>query len=71
MLSRLRGRKLLQGFRNSAATDLDRLADVIVSIGNAALALGPELDSLEVNPLLVRGNEIEALDGLVIWRSVE
>jgi acyl-CoA synthetase (NDP forming) len=71
MFSRLRGRKLLQGFRNSAATDLDRLADVIVSIGNAALALGPALDSLEVNPLLVRGNEIEALDGLVIWRSVE
>ncbi|HEY5759761.1 MAG TPA: acetate--CoA ligase family protein [Steroidobacter sp.] len=71
MLSRLRGRKLLQGFRNSAATDLDRLADVIVSIGNAALALGPALDSLEVNPLLVRGNEIEALDGLVIWRSVQ
>lgn len=71
MLSRLRGRKLLQGFRNSAATDLDRLADVIVNIGNAALALGPALDSLEVNPLLVRGNEIEALDGLVVWRSVE
>ncbi|MFC4312669.1 acetate--CoA ligase family protein [Steroidobacter flavus] len=69
MLFRLRGRKLLQGFRNSAATDLDRLADVIVNIGNAALALGPKLDSLEVNPLLVRGNEIEALDGLVIWRS--
>jgi acyl-CoA synthetase (NDP forming) len=69
MLSRLRGRKLLQGFRNSAATDLNRLADIIVNIGNAALALGPKLDSLEVNPLLVRGNEIEALDGLVIWRS--
>jgi acyl-CoA synthetase (NDP forming) len=71
MLSRLRGRKLLQGFRNSAATDLDHLADVIVNIGNAALALSPSLDSLEVNPLLVRGNEIEALDGLVIWRSME
>jgi acyl-CoA synthetase (NDP forming) len=71
MLSRLRGRKLLQGFRNSAATDFDRLADIIVNIGNAALALGPALDSLEVNPLLVRGNEIEALDGLAIWRSVE
>ncbi len=71
LLGRLRGRKLLEGFRNSAATDLDRLADVIVSIGNAALALGPALDSLEVNPLLVRGNEIEALDGLVIWRSKE
>ncbi|MBL8265182.1 acetate--CoA ligase family protein, partial [Steroidobacter sp.] len=68
MLSRLRGRKLLQGFRNSAATDINQLADVIVNIGSAALALGPALDSLEVNPLLVRGNEIEALDGLVIWR---
>jgi len=71
MLSTLRGRKLLQGFRNSAATDLEQLADVIVNIGNAALALGPALDSIEVNPLLVRGDEIEALDGLVIWRTGE
>lgn len=71
MLSGLRGRKLLEGFRGSPPTDIDRLAEVIVSIGEAALALGPALDSLEVNPLLVRGNEIEALDGLVVWRSVE
>jgi hypothetical protein len=69
MLDRLRGAKLLKGFRNMPAADLDRLSDAIVRIGEAALALGPNLDSLEVNPLIVRGEDVEALDGLVIWKD--
>lgn len=69
MLERLRGAKLLKGFRNMPAADLDRLSDAIVHIGEAALALGPNLDSLEVNPLIARGGDVEALDGLVIWKD--
>jgi hypothetical protein len=32
-------------------------------------ALGDELETLEVNRLWVRGEEIEALDGLTVWSS--
>lgn len=64
LLERLRGARLLKGFRGAPPADLDRLADVIVRIGEAALALGPSLTSLEVNPLLVHGDHVEALDGL-------
>lgn len=67
MLLGLRGAKLLQGFRGSEAADLIRIADVIVKVGDAAMALGPELEALEINPLLVNGADVEALDGLAIW----
>lgn len=69
MLQGLRAAKILQGFRGAPAVDMAALADVIVKIGQAALALGPELAALEVNPLLVADGRIEALDGLAIWNE--
>jgi acetate---CoA ligase (ADP-forming) len=64
----LRGAQLLTGYRGSEPVDLERLAAVIARIGEAALALGPDLLSLEVNPLQVRGTQIEALDALTVWK---
>ncbi len=64
MLTELRGAKLLAGARGVPAADLDAVASAVAAIGNAALALGPELDALEVNPLWVRGSQVEALDAL-------
>jgi succinyl-CoA synthetase beta subunit len=66
MLSELRGAKLLAGYRNTPATNLQKLASVIARIGDAALALGPSLQTLEVNPLVASGDRIEALDALVV-----
>ncbi len=68
MLGELRGAKLLMGARGMLAADLDAVGVVVATIGKAALALGPELDALEVNPLWVRGTEVEALDALATWR---
>jgi acyl-CoA synthetase (NDP forming) len=67
MLGALAGAKLLQGYRGAPAADLDALSTAIVAIADAALALGPELAALEVNPLWVRGGEVECLDGLTVW----
>ena len=70
MLGELRGAKLLQGVRGMPAADIDAVAAVIARIGEAAVALGDELDTLEVNPLWVRGSEVEALDALAVWRNI-
>jgi acetate---CoA ligase (ADP-forming) len=48
------------------AADLDAVAQAIARIGDAALALGSQLVELDVNPLWVRGSEVEALDGLAV-----
>jgi hypothetical protein len=71
MLDSLRGRKLLDGYRGQAAVNRDAIAAQVVRIGNAALALGPDLVSLEVNPLLARGDTAEALDALAVWDETD
>ncbi len=65
----LRAAALFDGYRGATPTDMDMLAEVICAIGNAALALGPELAAFEVNPLHVNGSRIEALDALAVWTS--
>lgn len=69
MVLALKGAKLLQGFRGAPPADLDALARAIVAIGDAAAALGAHLAALEVNPLRVSGDEIEALDALAVWND--
>ena len=71
MLDELQGKAVLRGARGSTAADLDRLVEVIYRASRLAQALGDTLESLEINPLRVAGSEIEALDALITWRSLE
>jgi acyl-CoA synthetase (NDP forming) len=66
MLGELRGMPLLTGARGTRPADLDRLARVITLLGDAAVSLNGQLHALEVNPLWVNGDQIEALDVLVV-----
>jgi acyl-CoA synthetase (NDP forming) len=65
MLGELRGLPLLSGARGSQPADLDALAEVIARIGETALELDGALRVLEINPLWVNGDQVEALDVLV------
>jgi succinyl-CoA synthetase beta subunit len=67
----LRGAAALEGVRGRPAADVERLSETVARIGALACSLGPRLESLEVNPLRVDGDEIEALDALVVWGGVE
>jgi acyl-CoA synthetase (NDP forming) len=67
MLDELRGRAILDGFRGAPGVNRQAAAKGIVAIGNAVLALGPNLVSLEVNPLLAWDGQVEALDGVTVW----
>ncbi len=69
MLGELRGAPLLRGVRGRRPADLDALATVVVRIADAALSLGGSLSALEVNPLWVDGDQIEALDVLIVTRQ--
>ena len=68
MLGELRGTQLLRGARGQEGVDLTAVSKVIYRVAALALALGPQLNALEINPLLVKGSHIEALDVLVNWQ---
>ncbi len=69
MFSELRGARLLEGYRGSPGIDRQAAAEAIARIGEAALALGPGLAALEVNPLLAGPDGAEALDALAVWEA--
>jgi acetate---CoA ligase (ADP-forming) len=66
MLAELRGLPLLRGARGSRPADLDVLAKVITVLGDTAVSFNGALRALEVNPLWVNGDQVEALDVLVV-----
>jgi acyl-CoA synthetase (NDP forming) len=65
MLGELRGLPLLTGARGAVPADLGALAKVISDVGELAGSVAG-LQALEVNPLWVRGDQIEALDVLIV-----
>jgi acyl-CoA synthetase (NDP forming) len=67
-LKSLRGARLFDGPRGTEKADLDAVADAIASAAALAQRLGRRLETLEINPLLVRGSQVEALDALITWR---
>ncbi|HEY2505660.1 MAG TPA: acetate--CoA ligase family protein, partial [Streptosporangiaceae bacterium] len=69
MLGELRGLPLLEGARGGVPADLDAVADAVATICTAALSLGGGLRALEVNPLCVDGDQVEALDVLVVTEA--
>lgn len=70
-LRSLRGARMLEGYRGLPAVDPGAVADAVVRIAEAAMALGDGLAALEVNPLFVAGSHVEALDALAVYRSEE
>jgi hypothetical protein len=59
-------RALLDGYRGARPMDRKSLAGVIAAIADAALAMGPDLLSMEINPLNISPTEIKAVDALTI-----
>lgn len=68
MLDETKAGRLLRGWRGGPAADINAVAQAISAIGDAAMRLGPDLMSLEINPFHV-GDTIECLDGLAVWKS--
>jgi acyl-CoA synthetase (NDP forming) len=69
MLARLKGYKLLTGFRGSAPVNLDALADVIARISELAADLAGEIEELDVNPLRCGPQRLAAVDALITRRG--
>jgi succinyl-CoA synthetase beta subunit len=69
MLDELRLAPLLHGHRGAPAADLDAVAAAIEGVAAASAALGPDLDAIEVNPLLARPDGAVAVDAVLLFRN--
>jgi len=65
MWRRLKGARLLAGFRGSAAVDLDRLADIVVRLAELIADCRDRIGEIDVNPLICTGERIVAVDALI------
>jgi len=69
MLERLRGFRLLNGFRGAPAVDLDAVCDAIARISELAADHADRIEEIDVNPLLARPEGAVALDALIVLRK--
>jgi acyl-CoA synthetase (NDP forming) len=69
MLGRLRGYRLLTGFRGGTAADLDAIADAIARVSELAADLAAEVSELDVNPLRCGPQRAVAVDALITKRG--
>jgi acetate---CoA ligase (ADP-forming) len=69
LLSGLKISKLLSGLRGAPPANLDAIARAITALGTLAADLGPDLDALDINPLICTPTGAVAVDALVIPRA--
>ena len=69
MMKEVKSYPLLTGFRGKKPVDMDELASTIMKLSEIVFEI-KEIKELEINPLLVYGNEVIAVDAKVILKSI-
>jgi len=68
MLMEIRGNKILGAVRGMEAVDLDSLVQCLMAMGRIGMA-HEEIQAIDVNPLIIKGNSPVAVDALVILKK--
>ncbi len=68
MIHRLRGVRLLQGFRGSPPADIQALADLVSRVSAIGAELGDQLGELDLNPVFVHPKGVTAVDVVLTLR---
>jgi succinyl-CoA synthetase beta subunit len=68
MLTEIRGNKILGAIRGMEAVDLDSLVQCLMAMGKIGMA-NEEIQAIDVNPLIIKGNSPVAVDALVILKG--
>ena len=73
MIRELKGFPMLQGVRGRPPADVDALATMLACLSDFAVAGAGRIESLDVNPVLVRpaGEGAVALDALMVTKATK
>jgi acetyltransferase len=66
MFARMRGAKLLAGYRGAPSLDADALADALVALGRLAVELEDVVQAVDINPFVALPQGGLALDALIV-----
>ena len=64
MMDEIRGRRILDAVRGMKAVDCAALADILVAIGRMGVE-NPEIDEIDINPLIIWKGKPVAVDALI------
>jgi acetyltransferase len=62
MIAETKAGKLLAGYRGAAAGDIDAVVQVLLSLSDLAVELGPAVKEMDINPLIVAEKGAVAVD---------
>ena len=70
MVNEIKGRKILDAFRNMGPADTDAIVDVILRLSRLAADLKDTVAEIDINPLVVleKGKSAKAVDALVVLK---
>jgi acetyltransferase len=67
LIGRIRGKRLLQGFRGMTPLKEDTMVDILVKLGDVGIAY-PQIEHIDVNPLAVSRGSPLAVDANILLR---
>ena len=66
MIDRLKGRKLLDGFRGSVPVDVDRLAALVCRVSAFIADHREQVSEIDINPVICSAGRLVAVDALIV-----
>jgi acetyltransferase len=71
MIARTHAGRLIAGFRGTSPLDIDALVQALVALGRMAGDLADIIESVDINPFLLKQNGGVAVDALVVIRPLQ
>lgn len=68
MIKDIKGYKILEAFRGSKPVDQDLLGKILIKVGQIGLE-NKEIKEIDINPLIVKGRRVVAVDALIVLSS--
>jgi len=69
MMQEIKGHKILGAVRGMEAADMEMLADILITIGKIGME-NENIKEIDINPLIISGNKLVAVDALVVLESL-